>query len=353
MKIQEELSCLTKSFDCDGPVEEKLADMWRLAFHIFKCMSKNLPIPPRIVDILNNTIGGRWWFNSTYVTLVTDIFPVDVERPGIRRYRRSCPIRRVSYRNVKGKCLTDKRKGQDPKILLTARTTQNSLRATTAVTQSSYFLTLPRELRDEIYTHILPFHKTLKLDAPTWNEASPPFGNAQTSPYSLEILAVCQKIHAEATPILYSTNHFVFSMGIRRAWGAGPYNTVGAVPRSGIMQIKECTVRICVGIRAHTQHDTAIINGWLDELCTLLKQGGHLREIRVELDHPFDHLLKDGPTLLRPFHSLSQLKSASVDGHVTETYAGELKAVMEKVAISIECTRRSNWLGLRPDDVAR
>jgi len=69
------------------------------------------------------------------------------------------------------------------------------------------FLSLPRELRDEIYSFALPSYTTLKFAAPEWPDcAAGRFYNVlhDMSQYSLTILAICQQIRAEANALLYS-----------------------------------------------------------------------------------------------------------------------------------------------------
>jgi hypothetical protein len=70
--------------------------------------------------------------------------------------------------------------------------------------------------------------------------------------YCLTILAVSRQTRAEASAVLYRTNRFEFAigkkprMGFIRGTGPSPYNTVRALPQSGISQIKMCTVRIFI-----------------------------------------------------------------------------------------------------------
>jgi hypothetical protein len=114
------------------------------------------------------------------------------------------------------------------------------LAASSVQTQQSWpFLNLPRELRDEIYTIVLPSHTTVNFSPPTWElNAVNRFVDVQhdMSPHCLTILSVNQQIRAEASAILYGTNHFKFYIGISsisRYWGPrfpSPYNTVRALP---------------------------------------------------------------------------------------------------------------------------
>jgi hypothetical protein len=212
-----------------------------------------------------------------------------------------------------------------------ARATLNSQRAAISVIpQSSCLLfNLPRELRDEIYSFLVPSYTTLDLAAPTWWEnAAGRFYDIRydMSPYSLTVLALCQQIRAEASALLYGTNHFELSIG--RGNGPSPFNTVRSLPQSGIRQIKACTVRVFIPVWTK-KREIIPIRGWMDELCELFKQGGNLQEIEIELnDHttPFDERFQ---TLLEPLEGLSGLKSAIVKGQVAEAYGAELKKIME------------------------
>jgi hypothetical protein len=157
------------------------------------------------------------------------------------------------------------------------------------------------------------------------------------SPHCLTILAVNQQIRAEASAILYGTNHFKFSVGTRptsRTWGTtgpSPYNTVRALPQSGISQINTCTIRIRIFWPAWNDiAELNLVKEWLYEICKLLKQGGHLREIEVESEYSVISLTrKDYNEFLKPFEGLSGLKSAIVKGFVEEAYAARLKMIME------------------------
>jgi len=66
-------------------------------------------------------------------------------------------------------------------------------------------------------------------------------------------------------------------------------------------------------------------------MCKLLEQGRNLQEIKVEVGpkyaNPSDRV-KFKP-LLKPLERLNGLKSAIVEGLVTEAYRAELKRVME------------------------
>jgi hypothetical protein len=157
------------------------------------------------------------------------------------------------------------------------------------------------------------------------------------SPHCLTILAVNQQIRAEASAILYGTNHFKFSIGARptsRYWGVSgpsPYNTVRALPQSGISQINACTIRIRIFWPAwNVFTEQNLIKEWLYEICNLLKQGGRLREIEVELEYSVIFSQWEGHTAyLKPFEGLSGLESAIVKASVDEAYAARLEKIME------------------------
>ena len=151
------------------------------------------------------------------------------------------------------------------------------------------------------------------------------------SPYCLTVLVLCQQIRAEANALLYGTNHFKFSIGC--GVGPSPFNTIRALPQSGISQIKACTIRVFVlsGL------EKSPIRSWMDEMCKLMKQGGNLQEIKVEVR--LDHLNTANPSdlskfervlwVLKPLERLNGLKSVTVEGLVTEAYGAELKRLME------------------------
>jgi len=234
------------------------------------------------------------------------------------------------------------------------RTTRNSLRAAASsiASPTGPFLNLPRELRDEIYSYLVPSHTTLDFAAPTWkNNAAERFFNVQydMSSFYLAIFRVCQQICTEASALLYGTNRFKFCMGRRPASGyfygngPSPFNTARALPRSTIGQIKMCAVRVymctyCAEVPP--AEEMCIIRDWLEEMCKLFERGRQLREIEVELDHhdypriqatplsvPLD--VEKFQTLLEPLKRLKGLKSAIVKGTVTNTYRAELKEIME------------------------
>jgi len=214
-----------------------------------------------------------------------------------------------------------------------ARTTSKPQQPPTSVIRqrSCSFLNLPRELRDGIYSLLLPSYTTLNFAAPTRvDNAAGRFFDIQydMSQYSLTVLGLCQQIRAEAIALLYGTNHFEFSVG--DGSGPSPFNTIRALPQSGISQIKSCAFHVVIfpGLQKR------LIRGWMDEICKLLMHGGKLQEIKVEvgLDHgniadPPD-LVKVEP-LLKPLERLNGLKSAIVKGLVTEAYAAQLKRLME------------------------
>jgi len=217
-----------------------------------------------------------------------------------------------------------------------ARTTPNAQRPATSVIlpHSCSFLNLPRELRDEIYSILLPSYTTLNFAAPTWvDNAAGRFFNIRydMSQYSLTVLALCKQIRAEANALLYGNNHFEFSIG--RGGGPSPFNTIRTLPQSGISQIKACTVRIFIFPGIKKRQLNPIID-WMDEMCKLLKQGGNIQEIEIEIG--LHHLYAEGPSdlvkfdcLLKPLERLSGLKSANVKGLVTEAYGAKLKRVVE------------------------
>lgn len=213
----------------------------------------------------------------------------------------------------------------------------------------SRFLNLPRELRDEVYRFLVPSCTTLDFAAPTWRDnAAERFVNVRhdMSPYSLKILAVSQQTRAEASALLYGTNRFEFSIGTRPAsghWvgnGPSPYNTVRALPRFAISQIKTCRVRIsmfrwCKGLPPSPGMHT--IKLWFEEMCGLLKQGGHLQVMEIQLDDDYRPIqetlaaldVRKYQRLLAPLEELKGLKSAVVEGRVESTYCAELVKLME------------------------
>jgi hypothetical protein len=80
------------------------------------------------------------------------------------------------------------------------------------------------------------------------------------------------------------------------------------------------------------------IKVWLEEMCKLLKQGGHLQALEVHLDnhrHSQIHAelaaldVEKYQKLLEPLKRLKGLKSAVVEGKVTKAYSAELKESME------------------------
>jgi hypothetical protein len=178
----------------------------------------------------------------------------------------------------------------------------------------------------------LPSCITLDFAEQTWveNAAGHFFGiRNDMSQYSLTVLTLCQQIRAEANALLYGTNHFQFSIG--NSYGPSPFNTVRALPQLGIKQIKECTIRIFASI--FEKQKLQMTSDWLNEVCTLLSQGGNLRKIEIELKvrlstTPSLDLGNFGP-VLKPLVRLRGLNSATVTGPVTEACSIKLKEMME------------------------
>jgi len=156
------------------------------------------------------------------------------------------------------------------------------------------------------------------------------------SPWSLTVLAVCKQIRAEASTLLYGTNYFEFSVG--HGDGPSPFNTIRALPQSGIMEIKACTIRIFV-FPWLKKGQMIAIRGWMDEFCKLVRQGGNLQDIEIVLNNTVESNAERFQTLLRPLKSLSGLKSVIVKGHISEAYGAELKKIMESHA-TIVCKKR-------------
>jgi len=225
-------------------------------------------------------------------------------------------------------------KGSKPKARNT-RSQQNQS-ATSFIPQHGLclFLNLPRELRDEIYSFALPSYATLTFGAPEWSHSSAGrFYNVQhdMSQYSLTILALCKQIRAEASALFYGSNHFEFSVGI--GYGPSPYNTIRTLPQCGISQITACTIHLCICLWITAQHVTPIRN-WMAEMCELLKHGGNLREITIEVE--FDYTTPAGRSellkiknMLKPLERLNGIKMAIVKGIVAEDYKAELERKMK------------------------
>jgi hypothetical protein len=195
-------------------------------------------------------------------------------------------------------------------------------------------LNLPRELRDEIYCAMLPSYTRLRFAAPDWKDnAAGRFFSIQCdmSQYCLTVLAVCQQIRAEANAVLYGTNHFEFSVG--HGGGPSPFNTIRALPQSGISHIKACTISVCVYPWTEKKN-LSLMRGWMDETCKLLMQGGKLQEIKIEVGPkppntavPLD-ISKLG-LVLEPLERLNGSKSVIVKGLVTDACEPKLKKIVE------------------------
>jgi hypothetical protein len=198
---------------------------------------------------------------------------------------------------------------------------------------TSLLFNLPRELRDKIYSHLLPSCVTLDFAAQTWEENA--FGHFfgirnDMSQYSLTVLALCQQIRAEASALFYDTNCFQFSIGYSS--GPSPFNTVRALPQSGIKQIKRCTIRIFASTM-FGKRTLQVASDWLNEVCTLLSQGGNLQKIEIEIRSHFPTTpsldLRNFGLVLKPFLRLKGLKSVTVTGPVTEACNIKLKEMMK------------------------
>jgi len=229
------------------------------------------------------------------------------------------------------------------------RITRTSQRVATDAARRTLFA-LPRELRDEIYKYFIPTSTTIAFAIPNWsNNATGRFFivTIDMSPYSLAILGVCQQTRAEANALLYGTNHFHFSIGVSWPWRATPsaFNTIRALPQSGISQIKECTIRIDCPRDLRTTPGRKIITAWLAEVCQLFKQGGQLQVIKIELRYPYTtEMVTDvGQALLAPFKCLRGLKSVEVLGlnNFTKPYGAKLKTKMESEKTSVHVKRKA------------
>ena len=147
---------------------------------------------------------------------------------------------------------------------------------------------------------------------------------------SLIVLALCRQIRTEANALFYGTNHFEFAIGHR--WAVpSPYNTIRALPQSGISQIKSCTLHLSHNAQRQLLKQ---MKEWMEELCALLKQGGNLQEITIEVENhlctpSLSDVVKFEP-VLKPFKHLSGLKSTVAKGPgVTDAYRAALKRVLE------------------------
>jgi hypothetical protein len=74
----------------------------------------------------------------------------------------------------------------------------------------------------------------------------------------------------------------------------------------------------------------------MEEMCKLLRHGGNLREITIDIALGRYYWGGAGPSdlaqfepLLKPLERLSGLKSVIVKGAVTETYRAEFKRILE------------------------
>jgi hypothetical protein len=81
------------------------------------------------------------------------------------------------------------------------------------------------------------------------------------------------------------------------------------------------------------------IEGWMDEMCALVKQGGNLQDIEIVLFNRFTSNPDRFQTLLQPLTSLNGLKSVIVKGQVSEAFGAGLKKIMESDA-TIVCKKR-------------
>jgi len=212
------------------------------------------------------------------------------------------------------------------------RTTLKSQKPSTSfiLQPSCSFLNLPRELRDEMYRALLPSYTRLCFAAPNWNDnAAGRFFSIQCdmSAYCLTVLGLCQQMRAEANAVLYGTNHFEFSIG--HGPGGSPFNTIRALPQSGISHIKAWSVSVCVYPWIEGRN-LSLMRGWMDEMCKLLMEGGNLQEIKIEVQPgsvPLE-LSKLG-LVLEPLECMKGLKSVIVKGLVTEACRAKLKRIVE------------------------
>jgi len=212
------------------------------------------------------------------------------------------------------------------------RTTLKSQKPSTSfiLQRSCSFLNLPRELRDEMYRALLPSYTRLCFAAPNWNDnAAGPFFSIQCdmSPYCLMVLGLCQQMRVEANAVLYGTNHFEFSIG--HGPGGSPFNTIRALPQSGISHIKAWSVSVCVYPWIEGRN-LSLMRGWMDEMCKLLMEGGNLQEIKIEVRPGLVPLeLSKLGLVLEPLECMKGLKSVIVKGLVTEACGAKLKRIVE------------------------
>ena len=196
--------------------------------------------------------------------------------------------------------------------------------------RSCTFLNLPRELRDEMYRALLPSYTRLCFAAPNRNDlAAGRFFNIQCdmSPYCLTVLGLCQQMRAEANAVLYGTNHFEFSIGEGR-YGS-PFNTIRALPQSGISHIKAWSISVCV-LPWIVRKNLSLMRGWMDEMCKLLMEGGNLQEIKIEV-RPASVRLESSKLglVLEPLECTKGPKSVVVKGLIAEACEAKLKRIVE------------------------
>jgi hypothetical protein len=95
--------------------------------------------------------------------------------------------------------------------MLSRKTKTKTQAALTSTSTSIGFLSLPPEIRNEVYTLCLRNRKPIKV---RYNK--PPYGWAAThwsEAFSPNLLATCQAVYAEAAPVLYGSNTFSFGYG--------------------------------------------------------------------------------------------------------------------------------------------
>jgi hypothetical protein len=181
-----------------------------------------------------------------------------------------------------------------------------------------------------MYRALLPSYTRLCFAAPNWNDiAAGRFFSIQCdmSPYCLTVLGLCQQMRAEANAVLYGTNHFEFSIG--HGPGGSPFNTIRALPQSGISHIKAWSLSVSIYPWIEGRH-LSLMRGWMNEMCKLLMEGGNLQEITIEVrpgSVPLE-LSKLG-LVLESLECMKGLKSVIVKGLVTEACGAKLKRIVE------------------------
>ncbi len=205
-----------------------------------------------------------------------------------------------------------------------------------------YFLTLPTELRNQIYSYILPT-TVQKRNRTVWERG-------ETS-----ILATNHQIYEEASNWLYGENVFA----LRVTWDDGPefrqtypqtaqgkghrirtQSFPDCFAARNVRQIRKYNITLYQVTRYtgvlkynHSGRGLGLLRDQVDALCKILEEALALQTVRFKLIDAEGNT-PTGHTVLDPLRRLRNVRQASIAGSTPSDYAMDMKEIMESSSSS-------------------